>query len=149
MSACRVRMFEVFAQFARRRAFSVAFCNLRNKSSLVMPNCAFAWSGDKDAAAAMHTDSIKAVQEFWLTLPTSTFIQNRSNTRWNDGICSTCASGLTASSYLWYSASASTLLGSCGGSRSLLCVNGVEDPKSRVSAGEREGMCSADKSADD
>jgi len=57
-------MLDVFAQFARSNARSVAFCSLKNKSSLVMPNCDLACSGETDAAAAMHTAKIKAVHEF-------------------------------------------------------------------------------------
>jgi hypothetical protein len=113
-------MFDVFAQLARSSALSVAFCSLRNKSSLVMPNCDFACSGDTDAAAAMQTASINAVHEFWFGLLISTFSQNLSNSRLNDGMCSTCASGLTASLYRWKSASASILVGKCGASTSLL-----------------------------
>lgn len=64
VSACSVLIFDVFAQFARKSARSVAFCSLKNKSSFVMPNCDLACSGDTDAAAAMHTASIKAVHEF-------------------------------------------------------------------------------------
>jgi hypothetical protein len=112
-------MFDVFAHFARSRASSVAFCKRKNKSSFVMPNCAFAWSGDKEAAAAIQTDKIKAVQEFWLVFLISMFIQNRSKTLLKDGMCSTCAIGLTVSTNLSYKASASTLVGNSGGSRSV------------------------------
>lgn len=120
VSACSVLIFDVFAQLARKRALSVAFCSLRNKSSFVMPNCDLARNGDTDAAAAMHTARIRAVQEFWLELPNSVFIQNRSNIRLKEGICRTCASGLTASTYCRKRTSASSLEGSCGGSTSLL-----------------------------
>ena len=64
VSACSVRMFDVFAQFARRSALSVAFCSLRKRSSFVMPNCDFACSGDTEAAAAMQTANISAVPLF-------------------------------------------------------------------------------------
>jgi hypothetical protein len=119
VSACNVLMFDVFAQFARSSALSVAFCNLKNKSSFVMPNCDFACNGDTDAAAAMQTARISAVQEFWFGLPISILSQNLSKRRLNDGVCSTCASGLTASAYRWNRASASTLVGSCGAPTSL------------------------------
>lgn len=120
VSACSVLIFDVFAQLARKSALSVAFCSLRNKSSFVMPNCDLACNGDTDAAAAIHTARIRATQEFWLGLPSSIFIQNRSNIRLKEGICRTCASGLTDFMYCLKSTSASNLEGSCGGSTSLL-----------------------------
>jgi len=68
----------------------------------------------------MQTANISAVPEFWFGLFISMFSQKRSKSRLNDGMCNTCASGLTASLYRWKSASASILVGSCGGSTSLL-----------------------------
>jgi hypothetical protein len=57
-------MFDVFAQLARSNALSVAFCSRKKRSSLVIPNCDFACSGETDAAAAIQTANIKAVHEF-------------------------------------------------------------------------------------
>ena len=142
-------MFDVFAQFARSRARSVAFCNLKNKSSLVIPNCDFACNGDTEAAAAIHTAKINAVQEFWFGLPISTCIQNRSNRRLKEGMCNTCAMGSTASKYRWKSASTSILVGNFGALISLLLCADMEPPRSRFNAGASDGICSADNSADD
>lgn len=147
--ACKVRIFDVFAQLARSSARSVAFCSLRNRSSFVMPNCDFAWSGDTEAAAAIHTASIKAVCELGFGDPISIFNQTRSKSRLQDGMCNTWASGLTASIYRLSNASASILVGRGGGSISLLEDIDIEPPKSRLRDGDTDGMCSADNNADD
>jgi hypothetical protein len=146
VNACNVLILDVFAQLARSNALSVAFCSRKNRSSLVIPNCDFACNGDTEAAAAMQTARMRAVHEFWFGIPISMFSQNRSKSLLNDGMCNTCASGLTVSVYLSKSASASIFVGNCGASTSLFWCIDNEPPSRRFSEGANDGICSADNS---